>query len=102
MLIIFHTNNFKSLYQNIFVKFLFSNESTKKKVCEYVLNEALNLVGNAMTYSLFEGVKEKYLDLIVVDETDCKLSPDSPEDNVRLQHCLGKLQNSAKLINRII
>ncbi|XP_014280967.1 RWD domain-containing protein 4 [Halyomorpha halys] len=56
------------------------NESTKKKVCEYVCNEALNLVGNAMTYSLFEGVKEKYLDLIV-DDPDCKLSPDSPEDN---------------------
>lgn len=56
------------------------NESTKKNVCEYVLNEALNLVGNAMTYSLFESVKEKYLELIV-DETDCKLSPDSPEDN---------------------
>ena len=62
-----------------------------------MLQEALNLVGNAMTYSLFECVKERYFDLITEepekDNIDNKESTDCPDENVCIlvNFCLSKI-----------
>jgi len=38
--------------------------SAKQKVVDHVLNEAEQWLGSAMTYTLFESVKEQYSELL--------------------------------------
>lgn len=55
------------------------NDSAKDRVCKYLLQEADNFLGCAMTYSLFECIKEKHFELITIDDT--KENKDTKEND---------------------
>lgn len=39
-------------------------------MCEFIIQEAENFIGCAMTYSLFESIKEKHFELIGTQDTN--------------------------------
>ena len=47
-----------------FSKFFHRVESVKQRITDFVLSESEQYLGEAMTYTLFESVKEKMLDLV--------------------------------------
>nr|BAN20848.1 conserved hypothetical protein [Riptortus pedestris] len=55
------------------------NDTAKDRVCKSILQEAENFLGCAMTYSLFEYVKEKHFELITIDDT--KENKETREDD---------------------
>lgn len=78
-------------------------DSVKQRIAEYVLSEAEQYLGEAMTYTLFESVKEKMLDLVadqpetltekvISEPTPQDQEDSSPKKNVVKKEQLSKAQ----------